>query len=572
MKNTLYRLIEVIRSKEFLVLLGILALAAYLRLWNITHLFNAVHDYDEGAWALSARFISEGYLPYHDFMLDHPPLYELVLAAIYKIFGYSFFYGRYLSVALSLVCIFLIYLIGKKMYHPVAGLAAAALFAVSTEIAYFGRRSVQEMLCLFLILVAVYLAIDFINNKKQNRLLFCGLALGLTVAAKYSFIPAVAGIILAIIWVTMEDDLYESIKCLSRPILWVVYLCFAAIFYSILLLFKWVLHIDIAIPFLNPMYLSIGDVLVVLLVFVLPFLIAVVFAGKELPIKKWWLGLWRIRSDKGLWLLVGGTVLGFFLITGFFWVKMPQDFFHQTMLLQQNRPLVEFPSLIGLIRVAPFNPTFSRLILIPVLFAIPLTAFLLSRRNFSKVDCFLVMALATSFILCQLLPNMTRYYVSIFPFLLLGLAGLISNIDYKVLNIKLEAGLLVVMATFLLFLNLSVVLLRNYADYDLLWSRFSSGGEPVYGETLSYLKEVKAEKLYATNPSFPAMSPNLKSTLAFDTFALLWLEKKSPKEIVANLKDENVDYVVVDAWARYWGQPYREDVNKLVTEFVTIVD
>ena len=111
-------LAKAIRDRQVLTLLGILALGAYLRLWNIQHLFQIVHDYDEGAYALSSHFISQGYLPYQDFMLVHPPLYNLVLAAVYKVFGYSFFYGRYLSVALSLACIVLIYFVGKKMYHP----------------------------------------------------------------------------------------------------------------------------------------------------------------------------------------------------------------------------------------------------------------------------------------------------------------------------------------------------------------------------------------------------------------------------------------------------------------------
>ncbi len=98
------------RDPKILALLGIIALAAYLRLWNIDHLFNVLHDYDEGAYSLGARFITQGYLPYQDFILVHPPLYDLVLASFYKIFGYSFLSGRYLSVALSLICIVIIYL------------------------------------------------------------------------------------------------------------------------------------------------------------------------------------------------------------------------------------------------------------------------------------------------------------------------------------------------------------------------------------------------------------------------------------------------------------------------------
>jgi len=55
--------------------------------------FNIIHDYDEGAYSLGARFMAEGYHPYTDFTLVHPPLYNLVLSGIYSIFGYDFMYG-----------------------------------------------------------------------------------------------------------------------------------------------------------------------------------------------------------------------------------------------------------------------------------------------------------------------------------------------------------------------------------------------------------------------------------------------------------------------------------------------
>jgi len=112
------KLAAVLTDRKVLILLGVLALGAYLRLWNIHHLFNAIHDYDEGIYALAARFISQGYLPYQDFTLAHPPLHTLTLASIYKVLGYDFFYSKYLSVALSLASVVVIYLTGKRMYHP----------------------------------------------------------------------------------------------------------------------------------------------------------------------------------------------------------------------------------------------------------------------------------------------------------------------------------------------------------------------------------------------------------------------------------------------------------------------
>ena len=258
------------RDPKILALLGIIALAAYLRLWNIAHLFNAIHDYDEGCLSLGARFITQGYLPYQDFTLVHPPLYDLVLAAFYKIFGYSFLSGRYLSVALSLICIVIIYLVGKKLSHPTAGIVAAALFAVSPDMVYLGRRPVQETLGIFLILLAIYFALDFLQNRKLNRAFFCGLLMGLAVATKFTFIPAVLAIIVAIALLSMGERFWRALKNLGRPALWVMYICLAAIFYSLVMILNWSLKLDVAIPFIDPMYWSVDNVAVVVLVFVLP--------------------------------------------------------------------------------------------------------------------------------------------------------------------------------------------------------------------------------------------------------------------------------------------------------------
>jgi 4-amino-4-deoxy-L-arabinose transferase-like glycosyltransferase len=197
-------LTTVLKDRKIWALLLILGLGTYLRLWPI-HLFKWIQDYDEGAYSMGARFISQGYLPYRDFTLVHPPFYDLVLASIYKLFGYNFFYGRYLSVVLFLACVVLAYLIVKKLYNASAGLVASALFAVFPGLSSLWYRAVQEPLGIFLILLAVLLATDYIMRREHiNCLLLSGLCLGLALATKYTFAPAVIAFTVAIAVLTME--------------------------------------------------------------------------------------------------------------------------------------------------------------------------------------------------------------------------------------------------------------------------------------------------------------------------------------------------------------------------------
>ncbi|MBA7590405.1 hypothetical protein ES708_32523 [subsurface metagenome] len=110
------------------------------------------------------------------------------------------------------------------------------------------------------------------------------------------------------------------------------------------------------------------------------------------------------------------------------------------------------------------------------------------------------------------------------------------------------------------------MLLANYTGYDVAWPLFSSQEERVYQETIDYLEGARAKKVYATSPSFQAMSTEFESPLAFDTFALLWLEEKTPEEIVDNLVSEGVDYIVIDTWAKKWGPPFANEIAALINE------
>jgi 4-amino-4-deoxy-L-arabinose transferase-like glycosyltransferase len=574
LRRALNWITKAVKDGNNLALLGVLALGAYLRLWQISHLFNVVHDFDEGAHSLGARFISQGLVPYQDFTLVHPPLYDYLLAGVYKVFGYNFLDGRYLSVVLSLACIVLIYLIAKKMYHPTAGVFAAALFAVDTHMVYLGRRVVIETLGIFLILLAVYFAVDFIQKGSRSKALLCGLFLGLLLAAKYMFIPAVVAIIVTVAFLSMGERFWRSLKTLGRPALWVMYFCFAAIFYAFLLLLKWALKLGVNVPFVDPMYLTFNNVAVIVLVFVVPFVIALAILERNFPFKQWWLGIWELRRNRGLWLLLGGTALGFIVVTGYFWVKMPQEFFSQTVLLQQNRPGTEFPSLIGMLRHIPETSAFMRMASLPILASIPLVFFLLNKRNFSRSDCFLSMALIVSLLFCQGFYHLPRYYASAFPFFIIGIAHFMPPLDTKMLTsqlgtirTKLKASMLVVAAVFLTSITVTVILFTNYTGYDVFGGgRFAANEEVVYRETIDYLEGAGAKKVYATNPIFPALSPELESTIAFDTFSMLWLEEKPPEEIIQDAKEEGVDYIIIDPWMYWWAYPSREQTEELVQE------
>ncbi|UCE97862.1 MAG: glycosyltransferase family 39 protein, partial [Dehalococcoidia bacterium] len=215
--NLKQKAIGLIQDKNIWMLVAIIAVGSYLRIWHLDSLFNAFEAYDEGTLSLQALAIAEGFLPYKDFTLVHPPLYYLLLATIYKLFGFSLFYAKYLAVFLSLASIILIYLTGKKFYHTGSALAVAGLFAVSPDMVYIGRRVDQESLGIFLLIVAIYFLASFIIEQKKKPLMLSGLALGLALATKYIFLPILLAVILSLIIYLMGEKYRQKIKLIAKP-------------------------------------------------------------------------------------------------------------------------------------------------------------------------------------------------------------------------------------------------------------------------------------------------------------------------------------------------------------------
>jgi 4-amino-4-deoxy-L-arabinose transferase-like glycosyltransferase len=470
----IFRLIN--RPANF-ILLGIIGFDLLIRIWDVTHLYKWIYDYDEGAYSLGGRFIAQGYLPYQDFTLVHPPLHDLTLAGIYKILGYNFIYGRYFSVIISVICIILAYLIVKKLYNSSAGLIAAAFFALFPGFSLFWYRVVQEPLGILFILSGIFFATDYILKREFGwRILVSGICLGLALTVKYTFIPAVAGCVLAFAVISLQ--------------------------------------------------------------------------GRWKTITGWF--------NRDLWLLVGGTALGFLTVTGYFLFTMPQEYISQTLTSQMGYRLGNI-SLSSVARVLSFSQinwetgvtTFC--IYFTGLACIAMAAF----RRFSNASIFILIGLVTSFVMSVFINRFgeLRYLVSAFIFVPLAAASFVPKLNMKLISGKLTAvkliysGGLIVNLILLLVCAGGIVILLRY-DYNYMGSEGITYEENVYKQTVSYLESVGAKKVYSLNPIIPALSPKINSSLNFDSFGYIEVLGQSPADIVQRNLREGVDYIVIDAVPR----------------------
>jgi 4-amino-4-deoxy-L-arabinose transferase-like glycosyltransferase len=520
-------------------------------------------DYDQGAYSLYARLIAQGSLPYRDFIFVSPPFYVLVLSTIYRIFGYNFYYGQYLSVFLSLASIVLIYFTGRKISRPGVGLVAAAFFAVSPEMIYAGRRVTQEALCIFLVVLAIYFIVDFIITSKRSRLIFCGLVLGLAVAAKYTFLPAALAVVGAAVFFFMGETFWDEIRKMVKPVFLLTYGALVALAMAVLFLVVWVGKVSLPVPFFSETGSFLVTLLTALVVFGLPLLLSLLVMERDLHYRQWWALFIRTFRRREIWYLAAGGLFGFFIVTIFFLVKAPHQFLTQTLSLQDSRGnIISFPS-IQLAVQALFNATpTAKLAYLPAFLALPVAWLVLNKRTLSPVENFIVFGMIFTFFFCQFFMLIPRYYLSLYPFFLFSLSFLVPwdadflKVDFKLLTPAVKSALICFIAVFLLFVSLSCVLLVNYGEYDEGIIIPSTDAHYVYQQTDNFLNSISAKKVFSVDPMVLALDPGLGFTSDFDTYSALCMVKESPSQFLQDQVAQGVDYAVIDnSWLNNIGPP-----------------
>lgn len=182
------------------VLVGILVVAALLRfivLWHgdtlsdeIGYGFRAIGmlDFDEAAEQTTPLEWFDPFIPawtklsFH----DHPPLVFLVQHIFISIFGENNFGLRISSALFGVASVYLIYLLGKRLYSARAGLIAAALLAVTINHVALSRIGLQEAQAVFFILLVCYLFLRAMDRDTYGAWITAGAALGLAFLTKYT--------------------------------------------------------------------------------------------------------------------------------------------------------------------------------------------------------------------------------------------------------------------------------------------------------------------------------------------------------------------------------------------------
>src|SRR3990167_7350537 len=117
----------------------------------------------------------------------HPPLYHILMRGWILLFGTSEFSIRLPSVIFGLATVYVVYLIGRKLFEEKTALIAATLIATSPLHIYYSQEARMYMMAAFLASVSVYFFVSII--KKDNFFYWIGFIISTALVLYSDYLP-----------------------------------------------------------------------------------------------------------------------------------------------------------------------------------------------------------------------------------------------------------------------------------------------------------------------------------------------------------------------------------------------
>ncbi len=152
------------------------------------------HVYDAWARAVAA---GEGYGPKPFYMA---PLYPYLLGLIFKVAGHKLLLAYALQSALGVCSLFLVYMLGRRVFGHRSGLISAALLMLYAPLVFLESKLLTETLAVTLNLASILLVMRALDRPAAGRFLAAGFVLGLSVICRPAALIMVALVCVWLLW------------------------------------------------------------------------------------------------------------------------------------------------------------------------------------------------------------------------------------------------------------------------------------------------------------------------------------------------------------------------------------
>ncbi|MDX1616179.1 MAG: phospholipid carrier-dependent glycosyltransferase [Candidatus Promineifilaceae bacterium] len=195
-----------------------LAAATVLVLLLVVYLYNLtgwrIYD-DEGEYLYQVWRMTDGALPYRDFLTPQLPAFLFSGLTVMSLTGPSLWAMRFFAVLLAFGAATLLYTAARRRGAALTGLLAASLFLLHPDIFRETRIFRNEPLFLFLVTCGLVLATWPGQKRRRYRLIGSGFFFALATMSKlFGLLPA-AGVGLWLIWQAWTDE--KPLRKALRP-------------------------------------------------------------------------------------------------------------------------------------------------------------------------------------------------------------------------------------------------------------------------------------------------------------------------------------------------------------------
>ncbi|MBI2010146.1 MAG: glycosyltransferase family 39 protein [Candidatus Chisholmbacteria bacterium] len=179
-----------------LVLLTVLVLVAKTARWNL-------RNWDEAWYAeITKNMAVYGYGwigPYWNgrYYFDQPPLYFWLSGLVVKIFGLGEWQVRMVSIVSGFVVLWLVYLLGGKLFNPRVGLWSSLIFLTLGGVVMRFAYGNLEALLIALFLATIYLYLE--SRGRWRWIVVAGVTLGLGFLVK-GWLQGLLPVIFIVVW------------------------------------------------------------------------------------------------------------------------------------------------------------------------------------------------------------------------------------------------------------------------------------------------------------------------------------------------------------------------------------
>jgi len=149
----------------------------------------------------------------------YPPLYDILTAGFFQVFGATAASGRLAAVMFSLLSLWIVFEFAKRAYGPKIALVASVLLGVMPGFFWVSRVAMLETALIFFFSLALFLFASWMRFSQNKALLLCGLALGVGFLAKYQILVAGLVMIVAILVLCRKRLRLRFFKFLVLPLI-----------------------------------------------------------------------------------------------------------------------------------------------------------------------------------------------------------------------------------------------------------------------------------------------------------------------------------------------------------------